>query len=187
LPEAPELVRGNGFVNDQGMITTQTYALVLAGNVAAARTRMRLRQSSLAARMRELGWAWHPQTVSELEAGRRAIRAEELLALSIALETTVSVLTTAPVGMTAVTLPNGEVVGAQRIVTPDGTFTWDGDRLKVTPSAQPGPLIDALIAERRRDAAGLEALRDELRRRGGGESGTGDPDAEDIPVRRPRS
>lgn len=169
-------------MNHQSMTTTaQPYALVLAGNIAAARTRMRLRQSSLAVRMNALGWKWHPQTVSELEAGRRAIRAEELLALSIALETTVSVLTTAPVGMTAVTLPDGKIVGAQRIVTPDGTFTWDGDRLKTVQAPQPGPLIDALIAERRRDAAGLEALRDELRRQGGGEAGW----AEDIPVRRP--
>src|SRR5258708_26664158 len=99
--------------------------------------------------MNALGWKWHPQTVSEIEAGRRAIRAEELLALSIALETTVPVLTAPPPGLAAVTLPGGEPVGAARLTSLDGTFTWDGDRPKITTEAAPGPLIDALIAERR--------------------------------------
>jgi hypothetical protein len=113
--------------------------------------------------MHVLGWKWAKQTVSEIEAGRRAVRARELLGLALALDTTIVALTSAPVGMMAVVLPNGEPVGAYRITTPDGTFTWDGNRLKISPSARPGPLIDAAITEKRREAAELEAFRDHLR------------------------
>jgi transcriptional regulator with XRE-family HTH domain len=180
-------------VNDERVTTPQPYSLVLAGNIAAIRIRLRLKQRDLAERMRALGWSkWSKQSVSELEADKRAIRAEELLALSIALETTVRVLTTAPVGTTAVKLPEGQPVGAQRIVAPDGTFTWDGNRLKVSPSGRPSPAtLDALIAEHRREAAEhlreaeeLEAYRDYLARGAPG-TAAGESAAEDIPVRRP--
>lgn len=151
------------------MSASQPYGQVLAGNVAAARVRLRISQELLAERMRDLGVGqWRKQTVSELEAGRRAIRADELLPLSIALDTTVPVLTTLPVGVAAVTLPNGVPVGANRVVSNDQTFAWDGNRLKVAPPTRADPLIDALIAERRREgktqeAAALEAYRDQLR------------------------
>jgi hypothetical protein len=73
------------------------------------------------------------------------------------------------------------------VATADGTTSWDGDRLKLAPSAEPGPLIDALIAERRREAAALEAYREKLRRAAPGESTPLPPplpedlDAEDLP------
>jgi transcriptional regulator with XRE-family HTH domain len=192
LPEAPELVRGSGIVNDDGVTTPQPYAAVLAGNIAAERIRLGLHQSDLAERMQALGWkSWYPQTVSETEAGARAgragraIRAAELLALSIALETTVKVLTTAPPGVTSVLLPSGQPAGATRLVEPDGTFMWDGNKLKVSPSARPSPaILDALISERRREATELEAYRDYLR---SGEPGiaAGESAAEDTSVTRP--
>jgi hypothetical protein len=154
---------------DEHVSAPQPYGLVLAGNVAAARTRLRINQGDLAGRMRQLGWRWVKQTVSEVEAGRRAIRADELLGLALSLYTSIGVLTGAPPGVSAVGLPDGQPVGAQRVATVDGTFTWDGDQLKVTPSAEPGPLIDALITERRREAEVLESYRDQLHRRTGGE------------------
>jgi transcriptional regulator with XRE-family HTH domain len=145
----------------------QPYATVLAGNIAAQRTRMRLKQSDLAERMRQQGWKWFPQTVSEVEAGRRAIRADELLGLAVALETTPPVLVTLPAGMAVVALPSGEPVGASRLITPDQSFVWDGNRLKTAPSTRSDSLIEALIAERRREgktqeAVALEAYRDQL-------------------------
>jgi transcriptional regulator with XRE-family HTH domain len=180
-------------VNDERVTTPQPYKQVLAGNVAATRSRMRINQRDLAERMRELGWKkWSKQTVSELEAGNRAIRAEELLALSIALDTTVRALTTAPVGITAVLLPDGRAVGAQRIVTPDGTFSWDGNTLKVSPSARPSPAnLDALLAEHRREAAEhlreaeeLEVYREYLARGAPGLA-AGEGEALDISVQQP--
>lgn len=44
-----------------------------------------LDQETLAARMQTMGCSWHPTTVSAIERGGRALRAEELPALAIAL------------------------------------------------------------------------------------------------------
>ena len=163
------------------MSAPQPYGQELAGNVAAARARLRISQELLAGRMRALGLGqWRKQTVSETEAGRRTIRADELLPLSIALDTTVPVLATLPVGVASATLPNGQPVSASRVISDDRTFAWDGDRLKVAPSA-PGAdsLFDAMVAERRRqgksqEALALEAYRDQLR-----EMSTGEPQEEE--------
>jgi transcriptional regulator with XRE-family HTH domain len=184
-----ELVRRTGILNACGMPREpQPYKLVLARNVAAQRTRMQLRQSELAARMRALGWrSFYPQTVSEIEAGSRAIRAEELLGLEVALDTTIKVLTAAPPGVASVELPNGEILSAQRVSDNDFSVTWEDDRPKITPPAEPGPGIDTLIAERRREVAALEAFRDEQRHWPEGKPLPPGPDAEDIlpPIPRP--
>jgi transcriptional regulator with XRE-family HTH domain len=148
----------------------QPYKEVLAGNIAAARGRMRLRQSSLAERMRQLGWErWHPQTVSEVEAGRRDLRADELLGLSIALETNIATLMAAPLDVGAVKLPAGTLVGATRLFEIDGTTSWDGDRPKITPPSGATPIIDANLAGKREELRRLEAYVDEVRRQARGE------------------
>jgi len=178
-----KLVRRTGILNACGMPREpQPYKLVLARNVAAQRTRMQLRQSELAARMRALGWrSFYPQTVSEIEAGSRAIRAEELLGLELALDTTIRALTAAPPDVASVELPNSEILSAQRVSYNDFSVTWEDDRPKITPPAAEGPGIDALIAERRREAAALEAYRDELRHWPEGKPLPPGPDAEDLP------
>jgi hypothetical protein len=84
-------------------------------------------QGALARRMRRVGWRWYPQTVSEAEAGRRAIRAEELLGLAVALETTPWALMAAPRDLAAVALPSGDQIPAQRISVIDDSVTWDQD------------------------------------------------------------
>ena len=152
------------FVNDDPVTTPQPYSKLLARNIAAARSRLQLRQSDLAERLRALKVSWYPQTVSEAEQGRRAIKAVELLPLAIALETTVTVLTSPPPEMAAVTLPSGEVIGAQRITRLDGSTTWEGNRLRVAQSATKEPLIESLIAERLAEAETLKAVREELHR-----------------------
>jgi hypothetical protein len=132
---------------------------------------MRLRQSSLAERMRQLGWErWHPQTVSEIEAGRRDLRADELLGLAIALETTIAVLTMAPLDVGAVKLPSGTLVGAARLYTLDGTTSWDGDRPKVTPPSGATPIIDASLAGKREELRRLEEYVADVRREAGSKS-----------------
>lgn len=67
----------------------------------------------------------------------RGLRADELLGLSLALETTISTLTSAPPDASVVALPSGDVVGAQRLTALDSTVTWDDDRPKLAPP-QPG-------------------------------------------------
>lgn len=109
------------------------YRVILAGNVAAQRARLRLRQGDLAARMRALGWHWWVQTISELEQGRRTIRADEILGLALALQTTVPALLALPPDTASVALPSGELVAASRVTANDGTVEWDGDQLKIRP------------------------------------------------------
>jgi len=91
---------------------------------------MRMRQESLAARMRDQGFkTWRKQTVSELEAGRRAIQADEILGLAIALETTVLALMAFDAGAVEVVLPSGMPVAADRIAAMDDMIRWEGDHL----------------------------------------------------------
>jgi transcriptional regulator with XRE-family HTH domain len=167
----------------------QPYGLVLAANIAAARTRLRLRQAQLAQRMTQLGWRWYPQTVSEAEAGRRAIRADELLGLSIALETTIAVLTTVPLDVGLVGLPSGDLVSAERLAVLDDTARWDGDELRLAEPRAASVHLDAQLAEKRRELRLMEEYVAGLRRQAGADPAGQAPDpdsgAEDIPVRRP--
>jgi transcriptional regulator with XRE-family HTH domain len=74
-----------------------SYGAVISGNIVALRARARMKQSSLAARMRALGHPWYPQTVGEIENGRRRVTAEEILGLALALGTTaINLLTPGP-------------------------------------------------------------------------------------------
>jgi len=89
------------------------YAEAVARNVTAARARQRLSQEQVAEAMRGLGFKWVRQMVTEAERNRRRITVEELLGLSIALRTELTMLVypspdDAPFG--AVELPNGKPV-----------------------------------------------------------------------------
>lgn len=85
-----------------------TYAEVLARNVRAARSRAGLQQEPVATRMRNLGFtAWLRQTVANVEKARRGLRAEELLGLSIALETSVMRLVSPLQEDKEIALPSG--------------------------------------------------------------------------------
>lgn len=149
----------------------EQYALILGGNVAAARRRLRLRQSSTAARMGALGWNWHPQTVSEVEAGRRALRADEVLGVALALETTVAALMSPPLDAPAVATPSGALVSAARIAAIDGTVEWDGDNPKLIPPSRSTPALDAITAGKREELRRMEEYVEELRRQAAGDRG----------------
>jgi transcriptional regulator with XRE-family HTH domain len=94
-----------------GMVSdAMPYADAVARNVTAARARQRLSQEQVAEAMRDLGFGWVRQTVTEAEKNRRRISIEELLGLSIALKTELTMLVypspdDAPYGIVA--LPNG--------------------------------------------------------------------------------
>ena len=122
---------------------------------------------ALARRMRRAGWRWYPQTVSEAEAGRRAIRAEELLGLAVALETTPWALMAAPRDLAAVALPSGDQIPAQRISVIDDSVTWDDDELRVslaaaarTAARDEVAYLDELVRERREP--GMTEVRQQL-------------------------
>jgi transcriptional regulator with XRE-family HTH domain len=121
------------------MAPPRPFADVITGNIAAARARLRLRQVDLAARMTAQGWRWVSQIVSEIEQGRRAVRADELLGLALALETTIAALTAAPPDAHAVALPSGQQIPAQRLAVLDDSVTWTkANKPRVSPATAAG-------------------------------------------------
>lgn len=171
----------------------EQYALILGANVAAARSRLRLRQSSLAARMAALGWNWHPQTVSEVEAGRRALRADEMFGLFLALETSLTALMVPPFDTLSVPTPSGELVAATRFLEMSEAVEWDGDTPKILARSGSTPALDAMMAGKREELRRMEEYIEDLRRDAGIEP-SGEPlpgeapdvEAEDIPPRHRR-
>ena len=67
----------------------QTAKATIAGNVRSYRQIRGLEQGSLARRMQSLGFAWRRPTVSEVERDQRNVTVAELLALAVALGTTI--------------------------------------------------------------------------------------------------
>jgi hypothetical protein len=87
-----------------------SYGDVLARNIRGARARLGIGQESAAARMRALGHhGWIRQTVSSTEKATRRVTAHEVFCLALALETSISALTTATADDEAVALPGGSV------------------------------------------------------------------------------
>lgn len=87
----------------------------VARNIAGARNELGLDQKQLAARMRALGWKWVRQTVGEAENGRRRLTTDEIVGLSIALETTIATLLSPPDRAVGVGLPSGGWVSAELV------------------------------------------------------------------------
>jgi transcriptional regulator with XRE-family HTH domain len=120
------------FLHAYGMAMVSTPGEILAGNVAATRVRRRLQQQDLADRMRVLGWKWVRQTVGEVENGRRRLTAEEVFALSVALETSIPALMAPVDDDRAIVFPSGLEISATAIkmlaqgLTNIGA-TWYGD------------------------------------------------------------
>ena len=73
---------------------TQTVDLptVIRHAIRRAREKAGLKPTAVGRRMAALGYDWHPQTVFNVEAGRRRVLAEELLPLALCLQTPVSYL-----------------------------------------------------------------------------------------------
>jgi len=148
------------------------YGEILAANVRAARARADLTQSAVAKRMRQLGARWHFQTVGAVERGERPLSAYEVPALACVLGITPDVLYLPPAGMPLVAFGD-QAVPAQRLSIVDDSVSWDGDDISVSAPTETYRPADV--------RAVVHAIREELRRHPGGESGW----AEDIPVRRP--
>src|SRR6266568_7524351 len=107
------------------MADSATPGELLASNVAAAMARRRLQQSDVAARMQALGYKWVRQTAGETLKGRRRLVAEEVMALAIALETTVRELMVPHEDDALIVFPSGIKVAGMRLLSNDRSVTWD--------------------------------------------------------------
>ena len=103
---------------------------MIGRNISAARGRLQLPQTAVAARMREeLGFKkWHQQTVANVEKGIRPVKAEELHGLALVLRTTVVRLVTPAEDDRWISLPNGKVVHASSVSVGPGA-AWDENKL----------------------------------------------------------
>jgi transcriptional regulator with XRE-family HTH domain len=115
------------------------YADVLARNVRAARARGRIGQETVAARMSALGFgAWVRQTVTKVERGQRRLTAEEMLGLSIALDTTIAALMMPANEDDGIVLPGGQPLPGHGVQTSVMGYSpaafWEGDRLQLFPT-----------------------------------------------------
>jgi transcriptional regulator with XRE-family HTH domain len=93
---------------------------MVAANIRAARARSGITQASLARRMTQLGYGWHPQTVGLVERNQRRVLADEVAALALALETLPMTLVSPPPGTGPATTPNGTIIGAERFASGKG-------------------------------------------------------------------
>jgi hypothetical protein len=110
------------------------YEDVLARNVAALRSRARLNQELVAARMRALGYtAWLRQTVANVEKGKRRLTGGEIQALAWVLQTSVNALIMPSDDDVIVQFPSGgaiAVASVRRSVEGrnDGAVKWEGEK-----------------------------------------------------------
>ena len=103
-----------------------TPAGVLVPNTRAARARLDLDQGDVHERMRALGFTnWHRPTMGKVERGERRLLAEEIMALAIALETTVSELMLPHDDDAQIVFPSGVKVAGMRLLSNDRSVTWD--------------------------------------------------------------
>lgn len=114
-------------------LDASSYGLVISRNVVAARARIRMSQSSLAARMKALGYGWYPQTVGSVERGERRLEVGELLGLALALETSVGTLLDPSRDDRLVGLPSGDMLISGTVLRSirhfnDGMVSWVGDK-----------------------------------------------------------
>ena len=115
-----------------------TYGAVISRNVVAARARTGLKQSEVAARMRALGYSWHPQTVGEVEKGNRRVVAEEILGLSLALGTSMGVLLGPAPDDLLIALPAGQQIDRMTVLhsigrTAAAVVRWEGNEPHFAP------------------------------------------------------
>jgi transcriptional regulator with XRE-family HTH domain len=94
----------------------RTYEDVLARNVAALRSRARLNQDLVAARMRALGYtSWLRQTVANVENGKRRLTGGEIHALAHVLGTTIRALMNASPDDKQVEFPSGDAISVYSV------------------------------------------------------------------------
>lgn len=70
------------------MISPELVSMDICDSIRSRRRELHLTQDTVARRMKRIGYSWHASTVSALERGKRPLRSEELVGLSVILECT---------------------------------------------------------------------------------------------------
>jgi 8-oxo-dGTP pyrophosphatase MutT (NUDIX family) len=135
------------------------YEDVLARNAAGLRSRARLNQETVAARMRALGYkAWLRQTVANVEKGKRRLTGGEIHALAHALQTTIAALMLPAPDDRQVEFPSDEAISVwsvQQLVRGMnvGAVAWLGNgAVPMFQFVEPANMADAEL--RRREIEG---------------------------------
>lgn len=115
------------------------YADLIARNIRAERARRHLEQRDVVERMRALGFSnWHRQTLGKVERGERRLFADELFALSLALEVDLQTLLLPTGEDRRLKLPSGHVFlipGRSWEHEPSVPGFWDGNEPEPPPEA----------------------------------------------------
>jgi transcriptional regulator with XRE-family HTH domain len=135
----------------------QTYGDVIAANLRAARARARLSQTAVAARLQRLGYtSWDSSKVSRAERNGVAVLASELLALAVALESTVGELAGVNAPPDAIVeFPDPDFwlsgVNVRNSVYNfrDEAVKWDRDYPVITPHTSPAVTVTSPMLARR--------------------------------------
>ena len=133
-----------------------SFAELVVRNIRAERGRRGLDQVDVVERMRALGFSsWHRQTMSRIEQGNRRISPEELLGLSLALETELATLLfPAPGDRRLVSLPGGQLVilpfRHEMPEAPEKSVLWEGNtpRFRAPLTAEDLPVVAAIVTSR---------------------------------------
>jgi 8-oxo-dGTP diphosphatase len=133
-----------------------SYAELVVRNIRAERGRRGLDQADVVERMRALGFSsWHRQTMSRIEQGNRRIFPEELLGLSLALETEMATLLfPAPGDERLVSLPGGQLVilpfRHEMPEAPEKSVSWEGNtpRFRAPLTTEDLAVVAAIVTSR---------------------------------------
>jgi transcriptional regulator with XRE-family HTH domain len=133
-----------------------SYADVIVRNLLARRAWLKLGQADIVARMRGLGFTnWHRQTLSRVEQGDRRLVAEELLGLSLALETTISKLMSTE-EEDAVELPSGMAISSRRLLINEPSIEWHGNKPELVSPTGRQEAIRARMFKEARDVQRMQ-------------------------------
>jgi transcriptional regulator with XRE-family HTH domain len=129
------------------MTTARTADQIVGGNMRALRLAAGLTQGELGAAMVDLGFPWRSrQTVAEIEAGRRAVTLEELVAIAAYFDMPVNTMLTG--AGTAIPHSDREVWVGNRTVKADAWTLITTPRTDQEPPNEIiGPAIDDLVGD----------------------------------------
>lgn len=124
-----------------------TPAAQIMENIRAERARRDLDQGDVQERMRMLGYSWHRPTVGKLERGERRLLAEEVAPLAVALDATMSDLMLPRKDGVFFVFPSGVKIAAVRMLSNDGSLTWDTGNKPVMSEPSHDPDVMKAAAE----------------------------------------
>jgi hypothetical protein len=138
----------------------QTYASAVVANIIRARGNLGLSQKTLGNRMKALGFSWRQQIANAVETGERRLQIDELLGLTIALETTLQELLSPSESdrEALVTLPSGETVSADYVTRlvygqSGDAVTWVDDKPEFGPETRRTSPSTRMFGQMMRDAS----------------------------------